>query len=238
MCLPVGVFAGEWTFPTFEKLLHSAPFGLSGKRLCPCASTALGCHDPECTLDHASAEAHSTAVWPVAWHLCFALQGYHHSLQGKLSTDKIFSFLSEDQAAVISQLTPEMQDQVLRYRLARQLYFVANPTAAPKSAKPIQDSLTNLTETELWGSGNGCPWELGSKSGMPIKSVSRFITGMPDALFSGTNDDMGEAIQLSPGDILQRMCAVKVMAAGLQPRASSSPLAFMAASTDLQGTTQ
>ena len=150
VCLPVGRFAGEYSYPTYEKLLGSAPFGLAGRRLCPCACTSLGCHDPECTLDHVSAEQHSTATWSAAWHLCFALQGYHSSLKGTMTKDKVMSFLTEDQAAVVSQLSPEMQEHTLRYRLARQLYFVVNPTAAPKSAKLIQAGKVNLTETELW----------------------------------------------------------------------------------------
>ncbi len=93
------------------------------------------------------------------------------------------------------------------------------PTAAPKSAKPIQDGLVNIVETDLVTDSD--LWAMATDSGLQLKGVSRTVVGAPDAIFSGTADDVGEELAHSG---IPRMCAVRVLGAVIKPNKRHSPV--------------
>lgn len=218
--LPIGAHSGEIESATFEKLIGSCIFSSSGRRCCPLNQTRHGCQDLHCPLDHCievDDPQPSSQFWTPEWHLVMLPYGGHKDLEGKVSVEAVESLLSKEQRLAVAKLAEEPRQELLRYRLTRQLGHLCNPTAEPIDMEPVQSGRTMVHTYELWGPQS--PFAIGSKAGLRVQRVLRAVIGVPDAVFSGLLFDMGEEILGH-----DKLCAFVAPASDAQPRASISPL--------------
>jgi len=104
-------------------------------------------------------------------------------LQGRLQVAEVLSLMDAEMVSMLSQLSPEVAGEAMRYHLETRVSNVSKPNSEHMELGPVQSGLGhNLSE--VWGPD--APFQIGSPSGMPVHRWYRAQVGPQMRLCRGS----------------------------------------------------